>query len=185
MFAKAYKIYCRIEEVIVGACFLGVVALTFMNAVLRTMKRPITTADDVCLLLFAWAALLGADVALRYSSLVGMDMLVNKLSPKTQKPLQILVFVIMIVAMVMFIGYGFQLAQRNWSRVLNSLPISYGWVTLSLPVSCILMIFTSILKIIKIITHFKDDSYNYRKDNPDFIGEENNPENLQSKAEKS
>ena len=183
MFQKAYQIYCRIEEIIVGLCFLGVVSLAFMNAVLRTMKRPIATADDIILLLFAWSALLGADVALRYSRLVGMDMFVKHLTPKLQKSVQILVFVIMIGAMLMFVRYGFQLATRNWSRVLNSLPISYGWVTVALPVSCILMTFTSLLKIKKIITNFKDDSYNFKKDNPDFESEGDSCEDLKAKAE--
>jgi len=183
MFQKAYLIYCRIEEVIVGACFLGVVGLAFMNAVLRTFKKPIATADDVILLLFAWSALLGADVALRYSRLVGMDMFVRHLAPKMQKSVQILVFIIMMAAMMMFVRYGFQLAARNWSRVLNSLPISYGWVTVSLPVSCILMTFTSLLKIKKIVANFDDDTYNFKKDNPDFEGGENNSENIEAKAE--
>jgi TRAP-type C4-dicarboxylate transport system permease small subunit len=173
MLKTAYRIYCRIEEILVGICFIGVVGLTFMNAVLRTFKRPIATADDVCLLLFAWAALLGADVALRYSRLVGMDIFVTKLPQKWQKSIQVIVFAIMIAAMVLFIRFGFLLAARNWSRVLNSLPISYGWVTLSLPVSCILMTFTSLLKIKKIVANYKDDTYNYKKDNPDLIGEEN------------
>ena len=168
MLEKAYRTYCRVEEVIVGICFLGVVGLTFMNAVLRSFKHPIATADDICLLLFAWAALLGADVALRYSRLVGMDMLVNKLLPKQQKSVQLLVFVIMIVSMLMLVWYGFHLALGNWNRILNSLPISYGWVTLSLPVSCILMTFTSALKFRKIIIKFKDDNYNYKKDNIPF-----------------
>ena len=173
MFQKAYRIYCRIEEVIVGLCFLGVVGLTFMNAVLRTFKKPIATADDICLLLFAWAALLGADVALRYSRLVGMDMFIRKIAPKVQKSIQILVFVVMVAVMGMIIKYGFQLAARNWSRILNSLPISYGWVTVSLPISCILMSFTSLLKIRNIAVNFKDDSYDYKKDNPDSINVEN------------
>jgi len=154
-----------------------------MNAVLRFFKKPIVTADDICLLLFAWAALLGANVALRYSRLVGMDIFVNKLSPKWQKTMQILVYVIMIVAMVMFIRYGFQLAARNWSRFLNTLPISYGYVTMSLPVACILMIFTSLLKIIKVVTNFKNDSYNVRKDNPGMT-EEIIDSGLEPKAEK-
>ena len=183
MFQLAYRIYCRIEEIIVGACFLDVVGLTFMNAVLRTFKKPIATADDICLLLFAWAALLGADVALRYSRLVGMDMFVRKLKPKLQKSVQILVFVIMIIAMVLFIRYGFQLAGRNWSRILNSLPISYGWVTVSLPVSCILMTFTSLLKIKKLVVNYKDDNYNYKKDNPDFENQGNSCADLKAKAE--
>ena len=171
MLQKAYRIYCRTEEIIVGLCFSGVVLLTFMNAVLRFFKKPIVTADDICLLLFAWAALLGADVALRYSRLVGMDMFVNKLPPKSQKLLQILVYLIMIAAMLFFIRFGFQLAFRNWARFLNTLPISYGYVTISFPVACILMIFTSFLKIIKVVTNFKNDSYNVKKDNPDMAVE--------------
>ena len=171
MLQKVYRIYCRFEEIVVGFCFLGVVSLTFMNAVLRTVKKPIATADDICLLLFAWAALLGADVALRYSRLVGMDMFTRKLSPKLQKITQILVFVIMILAMILFVRYGFQLASRNWNRLLNSLPISYGFVTMSLPVTCILMILTSLVKIKRIIANFTDDEFNLKKDNPDMLAD--------------
>ena len=172
MFQKVYRIYCRAQEIIIGTFFAAIVFLTFINAVLRTMNRPIPTTDDVCSLLFAWAALLGADVALRYSRLVGMDILVTKFSPKWQKFFQILVYVIMIIAMVIFIRYGIALATRNWLRFLNTLPISYGWVTLSFPVGCGMMIFTSIVKIGKILNHYKDDSYNVRKDNIDIVGEE-------------
>ncbi len=173
MFQKVYRIYCRIEEIIVGIFFTTIVALTFVNAVLRYVDKPIITTDDICLLLFSWAAMLGADVAFRYSRLVGMDMLVTKFPPKLQKFFQIVVYLIMIAAMFMFIQYGFALARSNWKRNFNSLPISYGWVTISLPVSCCLMIFTAILKIIKVVSRFDDDSYNIKNDNPDVVGEEN------------
>jgi TRAP-type C4-dicarboxylate transport system permease small subunit len=169
---KVYHVYCRVEEFFVGACFLTIIGLTFLNAVLRFFGRPIITADDISLLLFAWAALLGADVALRYSRLVGMDILVSKFPPKLRKFLQILVYIIMIGAMILFMYSGFALADKNWKRAFNSLPISYGYVTLSFPVGCCLMIFTSILKAIKVIIHFGDDGYNIKKDNPDLIGEE-------------
>jgi TRAP-type C4-dicarboxylate transport system permease small subunit len=172
MFQKVYRVYCRVEEVVVGACFITIVGLTFINALLRVFGRPIITADDICLLLFSWAALLGADVALRYSRLVGMDILVTKLPAKCQKFFQLLVYLIMITAMILFIRAGFTLANRNWKRSFNSLPVSYGWVTVSFPVGCCLMIFTSVLKSFKVITHFKDDSYNVKHDNPDIVGEE-------------
>lgn len=172
MFQKAYRIYCRIQEIIVGTFFATIVFLTFINAVLRTMNRPIPTTDDICSLLFAWSALLGADVALRYSRLVGMDILVTKLPPKMQKFFQLTVFVIMIGSMLLFIRYGFFLATRNWPRFLNTLPISYGWVTLSFPVGCGMMIFTTSIKAVKTIIHFKDDKYNVKKDVPDVVGEE-------------
>ena len=156
-----------------GICFAGVVGLTFMNAVLRFYGKPIVYAEDLCLLLFPWAAFIGANVALRYSRLVGMDMLVTKFSPKKQKSIQIVIYIIMIMVMLYLIPFGFRLAASNWNRVINSLPISYGYVTMSLPTAFILMIFTSILKMKKLITNFNNDSYNLKKDNPDIIGEEN------------
>ena len=64
---------------------------------------------------------------------------------------------------------------------MNSLPLSYGYVTISLPISCFLMIFTSIFKIIKIVINFKDDSYNVKKDNPAAPSED---AGLEPKAEK-
>jgi TRAP-type C4-dicarboxylate transport system permease small subunit len=169
---KLYLVYCRLEEILAGVGFVIIVGLTFMNAVLRAVGQPIISADDVSTLLFGWVAFIGADVALRYSRLVGMDILVSKFSPKTQKIFQLLVYLIIIAALVLFAVKGFELATGNWKRQFNSLPISYGWVSLSLPVCSLLMIFTSVTKGARIVAHFRDDSYNVRKDNPDLAGEE-------------
>lgn len=175
MIKKLYKGFCFAEEVVVGITFSTIVALTFMNVILRRFfNAPIVTADDINMLLFSWSAFLGADVALRYSRLVGMDMIVTKFPAKVQKLLQIVVYLIMIGAFLLFAQSGFELAEANWKRGYNSLPISYSWATLSLPVSCILMTMTCCVKIGKIIVNFKDDSYNVKKDNDDAgLGEEN------------
>ncbi len=161
---KAYRIFCRAEEIVVGFGFMTIVTLTFLNAILRTLDKPIIVADDLSLLLFSWVAFLGADVALRYSRLVGMDILVTKLHPKAQKVIQLLVFVIMIGALALFAVNGFSLAGNNWSRIYNSLPISYGWITLSLPVCSVLMIITCLVKMVKLLRHFGNDGYRVRKD---------------------
>ncbi len=178
MLGKLYHYYCKLEELIVGLGFGIIVVLTFMNAVLRTFGNPIVYADDFCKLLFSWAAFLGADVALRYSRLVGMDILVKKFSPKTQKSLQILSYVFIIIIMYILIGGGITIIQTNGLRSFNTLSvfgINYAMVNLSLPVCGVMMIFTSLVKIGKILQHFSDDDYNVRKDNPDQVGEENTP----------
>jgi TRAP-type C4-dicarboxylate transport system permease small subunit len=167
-----YKTYCRIEEIITGIGFATIVGLTFMNAVLRVAGNPIIFADDISLLLFGWVAFLGADIAFRYSRLVGMDILVTKLPPKFQKIFQLAVFAVMAAALVMFMTKGYQLASCNWRRQFNTLPISYGWVSLSLPVCSVLMLFTALHKIFKVLSHFNDDGYNVKKDVPAFVGEE-------------
>ena len=173
---KIYSVYCRIEDIIVGLGFATIVILTFMNAVLRYCGTPIIIADDTCLLLFSWTAFLGADVAMRYSRLVGMDILVSKLSPKVQKVLQLVVYGIMIAILAVLLRGGLAIIKTNGARPFNTLAsfgINYGAVTASLPVGSAMMILTCITKIWKIVTHFGDDAYNVRKDNPDVVGEEN------------
>lgn len=72
----------------------------------------------------------------------------------------------MIVALAVFAVYGYRLARNNWAHTFNTPPISYGWVTLSLPVCSVMMILTSVTKILKLVKNFNDDAYNVRKDNP-------------------
>lgn len=173
MWNHFYKTYCKVEEVIVGVGFSAIVLLTFGNAVLRMFDMPIVVADDLCLLLFSWTALLGSDVALRYSRLVGMDILVRKFPPKVQKILQIVVYAVMIAVLAMLISGGIKIIQTNGARPYNTLPVPYGFVTASLPVCGSLMVFTCLEKIVRVIRNFKNDEYQVRKDNPIPVGEEN------------
>ena len=174
---KIYKLYCKAEEALVSLGFVVIVALTFMNAVLRLFGAPIIYADDVCMLLFSWTALMGADVAMRYCRLVGMDILTRKLNPKVQKILGLIVQVIMIGMLVILIKGGLKIVKLNGSRPFNTLEafgIRYGAVTISIPVCCSMMILTCVTKIFKLITHINDDEFTLKKDASDGkLGEEN------------
>ncbi|MDD4710405.1 MAG: TRAP transporter small permease [Eubacteriales bacterium] len=175
--SKIYRLYCRTEEAIVGVGFAAIVLLTFSNAVLRVFDRPIIYSDDLCLMLFSWTALLGADVAMRHSRLVGMDILTSKLSPKVQKALGILVNVIMIFILITLVRGGIKIIGVNGDRPFNTLGafgIRYSAVTMALPIGGVMMVFTCLMKIGKLFIHFKDDAYNIKHDVPDKnIGEEN------------
>ena len=177
---KIYKIYCRIEEIIVGVGFSSIVALTFINAVMRrAFNAPIVYADDICLLLFSWTALLGADVSLRYSRLVGMDLIQKKFPPKVQKVLQMMVYAVIIALMVILISGGIKIIQLNSFRYFNTLEkfgIKYSAVNAALPVCGTLIIISCLIKIFKLIRNFKNDEYILKKDVPQDaieMGEEN------------
>ena len=174
---KIYKLYCKAEEALVGLFFIIVVTLTFMNAMLRLFGKPIIYADDICMLLFSWTALMGADVAMRYCRLVGMDICTSKLSPKIQKIIGIVVQVLMIAMLAILIKGGLKIVKLNGKRPFNTLEafgIRYGYVTTSIPVCCSMMIFTCVTKIFKLITHFNDDEFTLKKDAADAkLGEEN------------
>lgn len=154
-----YKWYCKIETYLVAAGFFAIVALTFVNAVLRIFNKPIIATDDICSLLFAWVSFMGADVAMRSDRLVGMNIITMKLPMKAQKCIAIGVRVFMIAILSFFIVKGVKLANMNWARAFNTLSgVSYGWVTLSLPVCSAQMVLTCVLKLIAAFRNFGDDS---------------------------
>lgn len=165
---KVYEIYCKIEEMLVGTVFVSIVVLIFSAAFFRQFNKPIVWADDIAKFLFSWAAFLGADVAMRYSRLVGVDILVKKMPRKLAKILQLIVFSIIIALLSAFVFYGTSLSIDSIDRSFQTLSwLSYSIVTASLPISSALMILTAVLKILKIIKNFNDDSYEVLRDNPE------------------
>ena len=174
---KVYHYYCKVEEVLVGAGFVVIVALTFLNAMLRLFDYPIIYADDISMLMFSWTAFMGADVAMRHCRLVGMDIVTKKFSPKMQKVFSIIVHLIIIAMMILLIRGGIKIMTINGNRPFNTLAnfgIGYGAVTAALPVCGSMMILTALIKIGKLILHFKDDSFTLKGEvNDNTLGEEN------------
>jgi len=162
-----YRRFCRLEEAITGAMFVLIVALVFSAALLRAFNLPLVWADDVASFLFSWVAFLGADIALRHSRLVGVDILVNRWSPKARKLSEIVVYTVMIVLLIAFVYFGINLSIRNWDRDFQTLSfMSYSAVTLSLPVASALMIISTATKLARLLRRFGDDGYEVKSDIP-------------------
>lgn len=104
---------------------------------------------------------------MRANRLVGMDILTMNLPIRVQKVLQLIVYIIMIVVLAMFVVKGFSLAKMNWLRYMNTLKLSYGWATLSLPVGSLQMILTLVLKIRVLLMNFTNDSFTMKMHDPD------------------
>jgi len=177
--SKAYRYYCKAEEIMVGVGFIIIVTLTFFNAVLRLFDNPIIYADDLSMLLFSWTAFLGADVAMRHLRLVGMDIVSKKFTPKGQKVLALIVYTIIIAMLLVLIRGGFRIMQINGDRPFNTLAsfgIGYGAVTAAMPICGIMMIITCLTKIGKLFAHFGDDAYTLKSEmarEDEGLGEEN------------
>ncbi|MCH3918453.1 MAG: TRAP transporter small permease [Spirochaetia bacterium] len=145
-----YGKFCKIETAICMILFVVIVVLVFLAAVLRKINLPIQWSNDVAQLCFAWLAFLGADIALRKGSLVGVALITTKFNETVQKVLNIICYVIMIGLLIIMAKYGFLLAVRDWQRAFQTLPISYSFVTLSLAISAVLMICSIIHNVLHI-----------------------------------
>ena len=145
---KFYALYCKAEEFIVASFIVIVTALVFLSAVARTIKHPINWAQDVSLLLFAWVVFLGADVALRRSDFVRVDMLIGRFSAKVQKFFYYLWYICAIAFLGLLVRYGIPLSLDNSKRLFQTLGISYSWATISVPVGSLLLIITIVIKLV-------------------------------------
>ena len=149
---KIYGIFCKIEETVVAICIAAITFLVFLSAVMRTINHPINWVQDFSLLLFAWLVFLGADVALRRADFLKVDILVKKFPKKVQEFLYYFWYVLALLFLGILVYYGIFLAAHNFKRPLGVMPLSYSWVTISVPVGAALMIITIIIKLCQ---HYK------------------------------
>lgn len=152
---KVYNAYCKAEEFLFSFLFAVMVALVFSSAIARGIGKPLAWSLDVAQLLLCWTSLVGADVAFRHDKFIGLDLFTRKMPVKVQKVLEIVVLVLMQVAFCIFIYYGVMLSVKSWKRSFQTLPISYSFITIALPVMSTLMTLTNILKIIDKVKNFK------------------------------
>ena len=132
---KLYKAFCNAEELICGAILCGIVGLAFATAVGRCINHPISWTVEMCQFLLSWLAFLGADLALRQGSILGVDIVTRRMPKKAQAIIKIVTNVIILIMLIAFVRYGVNLCKSNYKRSFKTLGISYSWATASLPVA--------------------------------------------------
>ena len=146
---RAYEKFCRFEEKLALVLLAGLAVLVFISALMRTFKHPLNWAQDVALVAFAWLIFIGGDVAVRGSGLIGVDMVVSKLPKSVQKWLDVFYKCLIIAFLCVLVFYGIRMVRQGWNRQIAALGISYGWVTLAVPVGSFLMIISTAISLVK------------------------------------
>lgn len=140
-----------IEERVVIVLLAMLILLVFLAASLRWFGVSVAWSIDVAQLLFAWVCFVGADLALRSESHVGVDMLTQMLPLKARNIISFLLNLMILAFVVTVFYFGSKLCIQNYQRIFNTIPISYSYVTLSAPVGSFLMGWTTVVRIKKLI----------------------------------
>jgi len=145
-----YKKMCNVEIVLAIVCLSLSVFIIFISAIMRTISMPINWGLDIALLLFTWSTFLGADSAFREDKLINVDILFLKMPKSLQKPLELVIYIIIFIFLSALIYLGAILSVFTWPRTFQGIPaLSYTWVTISVPVCSFLMIITTVIKMYK------------------------------------
>lgn len=153
---KIYAYFCKAETAFCFAGFILLVILVFASAILRFLRISMSWNIDLAMLLLAWTAFLGADIAWRNGQLIGIDIVTRFFPKKVQKIILILVYAIILATTIIICIYGARLVWVERLRTYQSMPIPYSLVSLSLVVSTFSMSISTVVKIKDCIVHFND-----------------------------
>ena len=143
------------ESVVAGVCLIASTSLIFLAAVVRSFSRPINWSLDISLFLFSWAVFFSADVAYRDNKLVNLDFFQARLSDNMRRILSLVIHLIILVFLLALVYYGIILAYKTRERAFQGIPnFSYSYITMSLPVGALLLLRSTVEKI---ITLFRKD----------------------------
>jgi TRAP-type C4-dicarboxylate transport system permease small subunit len=93
---------------------------------------------------FAWACVLGADLALKKNTHIEIDILIRKFPRQVRKVLAVIWLMAIAAFLCFLVWYGTKLTLQNMERVLGDVGISYSWVTGCIPVGALLMLGTAV-----------------------------------------
>ncbi|MGP9819328.1 TRAP transporter small permease [Salinarimonas sp. NSM] len=140
----------KAEAILAGLLLMGMVGLIFTGGVARMMRNPLNWTIDLATCFFAWAAFLCADIAWRNDKLMAVELLGARLPPHGRHLLQTVNYAIIAV----FLGYvvyaGAWLSWVSRARSFQGIPgVSYSWVTMSLVVGGLLLLATTLAKLVR------------------------------------
>ncbi|WP_447926318.1 MULTISPECIES: TRAP transporter small permease [unclassified Vreelandella] len=139
--------YDKSEEWLAMALLGGTSLTMLVSSSARAIGQPFAGGAELAQFLFIWTAVLGADITLRHGGQVRIDALIVRLPAKLQLLITSLCLAMMLGFLMLLAWYGFFLAASNWQRPMGVAGLSYGYITLALPVGAVLMVITLLRRI--------------------------------------
>lgn len=158
---KFDSILTAIEDWTAGTLILGAALLAFLNVVLRyVFHSPLNWAGELVRLMIVWAAFVGSSIALRKSTHIRVNIIVNILPAKAKKWVIVFANVIGLVFCLFLIWQGSILAMKVFDKGQTSIDmgISMAWLYLSLPVGSTFVAIRFVQLIFNTIYKFDDNT---------------------------
>lgn len=156
---KLYERAIAAEAILAATLLILMVLLIFLGGVSRMAGYPLNWTTDFATAFFAWACFLCADIAWRRNNLMTIDFLPARLPPRAQKALRLANYAIISVFLLYLVVMGTWLSWTSRVRSFQGIPeISYSWVTASAVVGGLLLLLTTVLKVMEEIKGTRSDS---------------------------
>jgi len=134
-----------------GAIFMSLLALTtFFQVINRFILRyPYSWTEELSRFLFIWVTLIGTVICVRDDTHIQIDLLYNKLAPKIQRIVSLIINIIFLTIAIIIFWQGIEILQFIKFQKAASLKLSMIWIYISSPICFLFIIFYLVLRIKK------------------------------------
>jgi TRAP-type transport system small permease protein len=145
------KYIVKIVQVVIGVLLALMVVVVFSNVVARyVLSSALAWSEEISRFMLIWLAFLGAVIAYIKGEHLGLDIMVKILPEKGAALLQFLANCLVLYAVYMIFTGGLDLTLNSlgsgWTSPAAN--VSYGLVYSIVPVSLILFLYFSVIKLI-------------------------------------
>ena len=149
---RIYNALLRIEAILAGTFLVLMVALIFLGGVARMTGNPLNWTIDLATCFFAWGCFLCADIAWRNNALMSIDIVPSRLPPRARQMLAVVNHLLIAGFLVYIVYAGAWLSWISRARSFQGIPgISFSWVTMSIVVGGLLLLITTVLKLVAML----------------------------------
>lgn len=146
---KANRALAKFESAVAVVLLIIIVFFVFFSAIARYLDYSIVWDLDFTLLLFAWFAFFACSQAMRKKAHIGVTLLVEHFPLKVQQAIKVFNDLLMIAFMVLMIYYSASAAVINARQKIYTMGISYSFVTVSLAVGGVFIVFSLIAQLVE------------------------------------
>lgn len=146
----------KVEYVVGTVLLISIIVLVFVSAFLRLVGLPLVWSVDLSQLMFVWISMIGADLALKKGSHMGVDLLVRQFPLTLQKILSLFTYIICIAFVVFMAYWGIRLCVMNYLRTYQTLNLSYSFATAAVPCLSITMTLTIAEQLISLLGNWNN-----------------------------
>jgi TRAP-type C4-dicarboxylate transport system permease small subunit len=136
-----------------GFLLATMTVVVFLQVLFRyVFNAPLDWSEELATFSFAWMALLGAGVGLKYDQHPSLDIFQSRFPPVLQKITHLLVNLATMFMLVVLCIYGWKLTMVMRMQTMAALCYSVAFIYIILPISAIIMLFHIVARIMNIIT---------------------------------
>jgi TRAP-type C4-dicarboxylate transport system permease small subunit len=135
-----------------GFLLAAMTVVVFLQVLFRyVFDAPLDWSEELATFTFAWMALLGAGVGLKYNQHPSLDIFQSRFPPILQKIAQVLVNLAVMFMLIVLCIYGWKLTMVMRMQTMAALGYSVAFIYIILPISAIIMLFHVVARTINMI----------------------------------